>query len=363
MRSYRFACLAMSGALAVSGAAVAQTENKAGPINDAPLTERWSPSEWGPDDRIGAINRTTPELVLQASTLIKQGKTATLGKIYASDMPTYGDRKWRFSITNLPPTKAWGQVAGVALDDHVEAAIGQVGTQFDGPGHMGVNTSKGFFFYNGRYLTDPGIGKDGLGPMGVEHVAQKGFVCRGVLLDAVGLRGGPLPVPAVHKKGSVASKDPGIVTAADIDAMIARQGIDPIKAGDCVFLHTGHGDLWHPSDWDTYSPEEKARRVAAFQAGEPGFGSGACEYLADRKVMLTGADNWSMEAFEPAGTGERGDYLECHVVMQARHGIWNIENLDLSQLVRDKAYEFLFVWAPLKIKGGTGSPGNPMALY
>jgi hypothetical protein len=28
-----------------------------------------------------------------------------------------------------------------------------------------------------------------------------------------------------------------------------------------------------------------------------------------------------------------------------------------------KAYEFLFVWSPLKMKGATGSPGNPVALY
>jgi hypothetical protein len=28
-----------------------------------------------------------------------------------------------------------------------------------------------------------------------------------------------------------------------------------------------------------------------------------------------------------------------------------------------RAYEFLFVWSPLKMKGGTGSPGNPVALY
>ena len=49
--------------------------------------------------------------------------------------------------------------------------------------------------------------------------------------------------------------------------------------------------------------------------------------------------------------------------MQTRRGIWNLENLDLSQLVADKAYEFLFVWSPLKMKGATGSPGNPVALY
>jgi len=329
------------------------------PVNDAPLKEKWAPSEWGPDDKVGAVNRITPELVLQATQLVKQGKVATLGKVYSSDMPFYGDRKWQFRIENLPPGKAWGDKQGVALDDHLESSIGQVGTQFDGPGHIGVRTSEGYVFYNGRKLTDPGISRDGLGPLGVEHVAHKGFVCRGVLLDATALRGGPLPVP--KKPGRPG--DPGIVSPEDIEAMIKRQGIAPIKEGDCVFLHTGHGDHWDSKIWDTLSAEEKAVRTARFNAGEPGYGISACEYLAKRKVVLTGADNWSMEAFEPGGTGERGDYLECHVEMQARHGIWNIENLDLSQLVKDKAYEFLFVWSPLKIKGGTGSPGNPVAIY
>lgn len=49
--------------------------------------------------------------------------------------------------------------------------------------------------------------------------------------------------------------------------------------------------------------------------------------------------------------------------MMARRGIWNLENLDLSQLVAHKAYEFLFVWSQLKMKGATGLPGNPVALY
>ena len=47
----------------------------------------------------------------------------------------------------------------------------------------------------------------------------------------------------------------------------------------------------------------------------------------------------------------------------ATSSIWNLENMDLSQLVADSAYEFLFVWSPLKMKGATGSPGNPVALY
>jgi kynurenine formamidase len=62
--------------------------------------------------------------------------------------------------------------------------------------------------------------------------------------------------------------------------------------------------------------------------------------------------------------GEQADYaVPCHTELQTRRGIWNIENLEFTPLLRDKAYEFLFVWAPLKIVGGTGSPGNPVAIY
>jgi len=32
-------------------------------------------------------------------------------------------------------------------------------------------------------------------------------------------------------------------------------------------------------------------------------------------------------------------------------------------MLADGVYEFLFVWAPLRRVGATGSPGNPVALY
>ncbi len=325
------------------------------PLNNAPFAEQWSPSEWGSEDMAGAVNRTTPESVLAAVRLVRQGKVATLGKIYQRDAPVFGDRGWRMTIPGLPTGGPFGTDQLVYNDEYLAAEIGQIGTQFDGPGHIGTLTPKGMFFYNGRMLDqDPDIGAYGLGPLGVEHVAEKGFVCRGVLLDAVAYRGGRLPVP------SGTEGDPGIVTGADIEAMVAAQGIAPIAEGDCVFLHTGHGDIWHPKDWDKFDAAEKSARSADFNAGEPGFGISGCTYLAERKIILTGADTWAVEAMP----GENPDKpFECHMQLQTRRGIWNIENLDLTQLVADRAYEFLFVWAPLKMKGATGSPGNPMALY
>lgn len=159
--------------LLVCGQALAQ--------NDQPLKENWAPSEWGTDDKVGAVNRTTPEMVLRAVKLVRQGKVATLGKVYQSDMPLFGKRSWHLTIPGLPTYEPMGEQQAVGNDEFLSAGIGQVGTQFDGPGHIGIRTSKGDFFYNGRYLEDPGISTSGLGPLGVEHIAQVGFVCqRGV---------------------------------------------------------------------------------------------------------------------------------------------------------------------------------------
>ncbi len=73
-------------------------------VNDEPLTENWVPSEWGVDDKAGSVNRTTAEMVLKATKLVKHGKVATLGKVYQQDAPTFGSRGWRMTIPGLPQT-------------------------------------------------------------------------------------------------------------------------------------------------------------------------------------------------------------------------------------------------------------------
>jgi kynurenine formamidase len=128
-----------------------------------------------------------------------------------------------------------------------------------------------------------------------------------------------------------------------------------------VFLYTGHGDFWKSSTWKGLSAEEKAKRRATFTSGEPGFGRSACEYMASRKIAFMGGDTSANDA-QPVGEIE-GEAVPCHTEMQTRRGIWNIENLDFEPLLKDGVYEFLFVWAPLKLVGATGSPGNPVAIW
>lgn len=51
-----------------------------------------------------------------------------------------------------------------------------------------------------------------------------------------------------------------------------------------------------------------------------------------------------------------------HHELITKHGIYNHENLDFTELIGDKIYEFVYVFAPLRMKGATGSPGHPIAI-
>jgi kynurenine formamidase len=51
-----------------------------------------------------------------------------------------------------------------------------------------------------------------------------------------------------------------------------------------------------------------------------------------------------------------------HQLLIARNGIYLHENVITEELARDAAYEFAYVFAPLRLKGATGSPGNPIAI-
>jgi kynurenine formamidase len=51
-----------------------------------------------------------------------------------------------------------------------------------------------------------------------------------------------------------------------------------------------------------------------------------------------------------------------HQIMLVNRGVHLIENLFLEQLARDQVYEFLFVLATPKLKGGSAFPVEPIAI-
>ena len=308
MRGHWFVSLV---AIAVAGAASAQA-------NDS-LT-----SKWGPADQRGAANRITPEKVLEAKGLMTRGTVYQLGRVYESGMPLFGTR--HFSL-RIPQTFGpLGTNRTTYHDEIVSAEIGQVGTQFDGLGHIGV----GDHFYNGNDRAD--FSKpDGLTKLGVENVGP--LVTRGVLVDVAALKG-------------VARLAGGYeITLADLRGALERQRTE-IRSGDVVIVHTGWGSLWNVDN-------------AAFNANAPGVGLEAAQYLVEREVVLVGADTWSMEVVPNPNPDLQ---FPVHQLLIPRNGIYIFENLLTEELARDRVYEFAFYFAPLTIKGATGSPANPLAI-
>jgi len=341
-----------------------------GPVNDAPFTEKWWPSKWGVDDKAGSANHTkNSNNIKRALATVKQYKSITIGKYYHREIPAFGPRGWQLTIPGTPTGGPFGKNALIYHDELVTTELGQIGTQFDGPGHIGVNTSKGPMMYNGRLTWDAyerGAGGRvvGMGPLGVENVAELGFVCRLVVLDAVAYRKqqGKLPASAEALPIPDSATSPGIVTAEDVQGIIKMEKLAEIAPGDCVALHTGQGNNWSNDKYKTMTSAQRAAAREVWAKGEPGFGASACEYMASRDIALMMGDTSANDA-QPFGESGDQDAVPCHINMQTRRGIWNLENVDTKSLVDAKIYEGAFIWAPLKMIGATGSPGNPVVLY
>ena len=293
-------------------------------------TEKIVPSEWGPDDERGSANRITPQKVLEATQLIKEGRIYELGRDYEAGMPLFPGRHYSLTIPGSPTGGPLGKNNIVWHDEMISGQIGQVGTQFDGFGHVGTRIDGEDVFFNGFKRSDFGKA-DGLKRLGIENVGV--FVTRGVLIDMAGYKGSSrLPVGTV-------------ITAADLQGALEKQSVE-LTEGDVVLIHTGHGSLWMVDN------EE-------YNRGAPGIGMEAARWLADKKIVLTGADTWPVEVIP----SEDPDLVfPVHEELIMRRGIYNFENLDLAELAADAVYEFAFVFAPVKFKGATGSPGNPIAI-
>src|SRR5262245_61212455 len=153
--------------------------------NETPIGPKWWPSEWGAEDQRGAANRVTSQKIMEAKELIRTGKTYQLGRLYEFGMPIPGKRHFSLTIPGLPTGVAEGKNHVVHNDDLVSTELGQIGTQFDGLGHLGVRVGSDDIFYNGFKLAEFGD-TYGLKKLGVERVGV--FFTRGILLDVTAVK-------------------------------------------------------------------------------------------------------------------------------------------------------------------------------
>ena len=109
------------------------------------------------------------------------------------------------------------------------------------------------------------------------------------------------------------------------------------------------------ANWDTKEVVLGERYLSS----EPGPGCAVAHWLAERGVALTGCDTWSYGPV-PAEDPERP--FEVPQRLNIEHGIYVVENLDLTELAADGVREFALVLTHPKLRGATGAWTSPIAL-
>lgn len=304
-----------------------------GTVYAADLTSKsdiYRASPWGKDDQVGSSNRVTPETVLSALTMVKTGKIAELSFVHEAKMPIHNGRSFKVVTPSFPTGGPGGQHNIVWNDEYFAGELGHVGTQFDSLSHIGQRVSlpdggEQDIYYNG-FTGDQLKSPYGVKRLRVENV--KPFIARSYLIDIAALK-------------NIDALTPGYtVTLKDVKAALNKQNIDEtaIKPGDAVFFNYG---------WWRHWPQQKILK------NRPGINQDVAKWLVGKKISLVGSDN----------STDQGGSHAVHFTMMVENGILNLEFMNFETLIADKVDQFTLFFTPLRIKGATGSPARPIAIY
>lgn len=295
----------------------------------------WPNAEWGAEDQAGASNRITPQKILDAISLVSTGKVYELGQVYEEGMPLFGGRS--YSMILPARGSAGGDNKIVGNQEFLATNIGQVGTQFDGLGHIGKeiimeNGEAEEVFYNGFTSKEMDSG-NGLIKLGMEHI--KPIITRGILIDIARYKG-VSRLPNSYE-----------VTVEDVLGALKMQGLseDDITPGDAVLFRYGWSSLWYQPD--------------AYNNNPPGIGIEVAQWISGKKATMVGSDSWCGEVI-PNPVPDIA--FPVHQELMMKNGIFNLENMQFDALVEDGVSVFLLIVTTIRFKGATGSPVRPIAI-
>jgi len=232
-----------------------------------------------------------------------------------------------------------GQLSFTAEEQHFSGQHGA--PSIDAIGHM-ARDGKLFGGVDAAAATSNpnGIGASGVGTnLGIDSFPPDLLLNRGVLLDvATMIQGNASPLPADFE-----------VTAAHLEQAAKREGV-VLKKGDTVFIRTGWG-VYFKSNPALYAGEKS-----------PGPSLSGADFLIKQGARIVGDDTLTFEMRPPVVKSPKFQVFPVHMRVIADSGVYIIENLNLEELARAKAYEFAAVVPPLRIAGGTGSAVRVFAI-
>ncbi|WP_422359771.1 cyclase family protein [Reichenbachiella sp.] len=291
----------------------------------------WPHPEWGVGDEAGSSNRISTITVMRAMSMIKEGKISELSFVHEPEMPVALGRTFKVISPSFPTGGPAGLNNIVWNDDYFSGELGHAGTQFDAPSHIGKriilpNGKTEDRYYNG-FTGDDLKSPYGVLKLGVEKV--KPIVTRCYLID-------------IAKSKNVNTLGDGYeVTLKDVKEAMRKQSIAPedIQEGDAVFFNYG---------WWRYWPDKEK-----VLAPRPGINKEVAEWLVSKKISLVGSDN----------STDQGGTHAVHFDMLVKHGIVNLEFMNFEEILRSEVDRFALFFTPIRLKGATGSPARPIAIY
>ena len=286
---------------------------------------------WGREDQRGTLNYLTFDRTAAAARLVRSGETVSLSRPlntrHELDNPEPADHR----MTLLCDVDVGAGSMGFAKD--------YVGVDYHNDSHSHIDALCHVAFdgklYNGR--PSDSVTEDGASD-GTIEVLKDGLVGRGVLLDIPRLRG-------------VKWLEPGESIRAEELEQAEREQLVSVSQGDILLVRTGHARrLEELGPWDT-------------GAAKAGLHPECTNFLSERGVAALGSDGNS----DTAPSNTEGVGFPIHALALAAMGLHLLDYLRLDDLTatceRFGRWESLFVGAPLRIAGGTGSPLNPIAIF
>jgi kynurenine formamidase len=303
---------------------------------------------WGADDQRGTLNLIRDEHRVAAARLVTEGRTVSC----ARELTT------RFGDPGSSAQLMWigtGEAACLeheALPDGFTRGRMASAKEFFGLAFHGYHVThldtQAHVFWEGRQYNDrPAFlttAEFGALWCAVTEMGE-GIVGRGVLLD----------VPRALGSETLA---PGhAVTRAELEATADAQHVG-VGEGDIVLMRTGrwHADMRAADDAAGVRPGDRPGAMC-------GWHPTCMVWMHERDVAMIGCDypHEASDARYPEFPGA------VHVLGLVAMGMPLLDNLDLEALATTCSelgrWEFQFVVAPLRIKGGSGSPVNPLAMF
>ena len=281
---------------------------------------------WGDGDSAGTINLITPDVRKAAAGLVKSGRAVSLSRPWNT---VGGPGNWN-------PAQHYLRFNDAFSVDYIGILFhGYATTHVDALCHI-LWEGK---MYNGKPASD-------LTPMGAKSGAvdawSSGITTRGVLID----------IPRFRGTDYVTIDSP--VRGWEIEAAAKAQGLTP-KAGDAVLVYSGR-EKFYAANPDSVPGARPT----------PGLHADVCPVLKKHDAALLG---WDCLDASPSGykTFEAAPGGPVHVFTIVYMGMPLLDNALLQPLAEACAeegrWEFLLTVNPLHIRGGTGSPVNPIAVF